>query len=305
MTDELDGLATFVAVAEARGFRAAAERLGISHSAVSQTVRRLEARLGVPLVRRTTRSVHLTDAGERYYTAARAALEAVRAASAEVGELGQQPQGTLRLHASSPALMMIGETLLPNFLAEYPSVSLDLVVSESPVDVIAEGFDAGIQLGEVIDQDMIAVPITGDLRMVVVGAPSYFERRGVPKHPRELAEHDCLNWRASPIAAPYRWEFTDAGREFTVSVPARVLSTSSLINRRFAVAGLGVTMAFDGHVGGELERGELVTVLDKYCEPFAGYSLYYPPRRQASRALLALIDHVKRWRAAERRKRRR
>jgi DNA-binding transcriptional LysR family regulator len=305
MTDELDGLATFVAVAEARGFRAAGERLGISHSAVSQTVRRLEERLGVPLVRRTTRSVHLTDAGERYYAAARAALEAVRAASAEVGELGQQPQGTLRLHAASPALMMIGESLLPNFLAEYPSVSLDLVVSESPVDVIAEGFDAGIQLGEVIDQDMVAVPITGDLRMVVVGAPSYFERRGVPKHPRELAEHDCLNWRASPAAAPYKWEFTDAGREFTVSVPARVLSTSSLINRRFAVEGLGVTMAFDGHVREELERGELVTVLDKYCEPFAGYSLYYPPRRQASRALLALIDHVKRWRAAERRKRRR
>jgi len=305
MIDELDGLATFVAVAECGGFRAAGERLGISHSAVSQAVRRLEARLGAPLVRRTTRSVHLTEAGERYYAAARTALEAVREASAEVGELGQRPQGTLRLHAASPALMMISESLLPSFLAEHPSVNVDLVVSESPVDVIAEGFDAGIQLGEVVEQDMIAVPITGDLRMVVVGAPAYFERRGVPKHPRDLAEHDCLNWRSSPTAAPYRWEFTDNGRAFTVSVPARVLSTSSLINRRFAVAGLGVTMAFDGHVRGELDRGELVTVLDRFCEPFAGYALYYPPRRQASRALLALIDHVKRWRATERRKRRR
>lgn len=305
MIDELDGLATFVAVAESGGFRAAGERLGISHSAVSQAVRRLEARLGAPLIRRTTRSVHLTEAGERYYEAACAALHAVREANAVVSALGERPQGTLRLHAASPALMMIGESLLPRFLAEHPSVTLDLVVSESPVDVIAEGFDAGIQLGEVIDQDMLAVPITGDLRLVVVGAPSYFERRGVPKHPRDLVEHDCLNWRATPTAAPYKWEFTDEGREFAVNVPARVLSTSSLINRRFAVAGLGVTMAFDGHVRGELDRGELVSVLDKYCEPFPGYALYYPPRRQASRALLALIDHVKRWRAAERRKRRR
>jgi DNA-binding transcriptional LysR family regulator len=304
MTDELDGLATFVAVAETRGFRAAGERLGISHSAVSQAVRRLEARLGASLVRRTTRSVHLTEAGERYYAAARTALDAMREASAVVSDLGQRAQGTLRLHAASPALMMLGESLLPSFLAEYPSVNLDLVVSEAAVDVIAEGFDAGIQLDEVIDRDLVAVPITGELRMVVVGAPSYFERRGVPRHPRELTEHDCLNWRASPTAAPYRWEFTDGGRAFTVGVSARVLSTSSLINRQFAVAGLGVTMAFDQHVRTELERGQLVTVLDKYCEPFAGYSLYYPPRRQASRALLALIDHVKRWRAAERRKRR-
>lgn len=305
MTDELDGLATFVAVAETGGFRAAGERLGISHSAVSQAVRRLEARLGGSLVRRTTRSVHLTEAGERYYAAARSALDAVRDARAVVSELGKRPQGTLRLHAASPALMMIGESLLPSFLAEHPLVNLDLVVSESPVDVIGAGFDAGIQLVEGIDRDLIAVPITGDLRMVVVGAPSYFERRGVPRHPRDLAAHDCLNWRASPTAAPYRWEFTEDGRAFTVSVPARVLSTSSLVNRRFAVAGLGVTMAFDGHVRAELDRGELVTVLDRYCDSFSGYALYYPPRRQASRALLALIDHVKRWRASRRRERRR
>lgn len=304
MTNELDGLETFVAVAETKGFRAAGERLGISHSAVSQAVRRLETRLGVPLVRRSTRSVHLTEAGERYYAAARAALDSVREAASAVGELGDRPQGTLRLHAASPALTMLGESLLPSFLADHPAVNLDLVVSESAVNVIAEGFDAGIQLGEVIDQDMFAVPITGDLRMVVVGAPSYFERHGVPKHPRDLLQHHCLNWRASPTASPYKWEFTENGRDFVVPVPARVLSTSSVINRRFAVAGLGVTMAFDGHVRTELDRGDLVTVLDKYCEPFAGYSLYYPQRTQASRALLALIDHIKRWRQAARKVRR-
>lgn len=304
MTDELDGLATFVAVAETRGFRAAAEQLRISHSAVSQAIQRLEARLGVPLVRRSTRSVQLTEAGARYYAAARSALSAVREAAAAVSELGDTPQGTLRLHAASPAVMMMSEALLPAFLADHPAVRLELVVSESPVDLIAEGFDAGIQLGEVIEQDMIAVPVSGDLRMVVIGAPRYFEQHGTPRHPRDLLKHACLNWRASPTAAPYKWEFTEGGREFSVAVPARVLSTSSIVNRRLAVAGLGVTMAIDGHVRDELARGELVTVLDKFCEPFTGYALYYPQRKQASRALQALIDHVKRWRVAERRKRR-
>jgi DNA-binding transcriptional LysR family regulator len=304
MNDELDGLATFVAVAETRGFRAAAAQLGISHSAVSQAIQRLEARLGVPLVRRSTRSVQLTEAGARYYAAARSALSAVREAAAAVSELGETPQGTLRLHAASPAVMMMSEALLPAFLADHPAVRLDLVVSESPVDLIAEGFDAGIQLGEVIEQDMIAVPVSGDLRMVVIGAPRYFERHGTPRHPRDLLQHQCLNWHASPTAAPYKWEFTEGGRDFSVAVPARVLSTSSIVNRRLAAAGLGVTMAIDGHVREKLARGEVVTVLDKFCEPFTGYALYYPQRKQASRALQALIDHVKRWRMAERRKRR-
>ncbi len=183
MGDELDGMATFVAVAETKGFRAAGERLGMSHSAVSQAVRRLETRLGVVLVRRTTRSVHLTDAGERLYASVRPALDDVRAAAAAVGELGDHPRGTLRLHTSSAALSMMGDSLLPTFLAAHPHVRLELTVSESPVDIVAAGFDAGIQLGETIDKDMIAVPVTGDLRMAVVGAPAYFKRRGVPKHP--------------------------------------------------------------------------------------------------------------------------
>jgi DNA-binding transcriptional LysR family regulator len=294
MADELDGMATFVAVAEAKGFRAAGERLGVSHSAVSQALRRLEERLGVPLVRRTTRSVHLTEAGERLYASVRPALDEVRAAVAAVGELGDQPRGTLRVHTSSPALAMISESLLPSFLTEHPHVRLDLVVSDAPVDIVAEGFDAGIQLGEVIDKDMIAVPVTGDLRLAVVGAPSYFARRGVPTHPRDLVDHDCLNWHPTAGAPPYRWEFTENGRDFTVAVPARVLSTASAINRSLAVAGLGVTLAYDAYMRDALERGELVRVLERFCEPFPGYYLYYPQRRHASPALRALIDHLQR-----------
>ena len=300
MADELDGMATFVAVAETKGFRAAAERLDVTHSAVSHTIRRLEERLGVPLVRRSTRSVHLTEAGERLYASARAALDEVRAAVAAVGELGERPRGTLRIHTSSPALTIIGETLLPGFLAEHPLVQLDLVVSDAPVDIVEGGFDAGIQLGDVIPKDMIAVPVTGDLRMAVVGAPSYFARRGVPTHPRELVEHDCLNWHPTADAPPYRWEFTEDGRDFAVAVPARVLSTASAINRQLARAGLGVTMVFDGHVRDALERGELISVLEKFCEPFPGYYVYFPQRRNASRALQALVDHLRQWRQAGR-----
>lgn len=143
---------------------------------------------------------------------------------------------------------------------------------------------------------MIAVPVTGDLRLAVVGAPSYFARRGVPKHPRELVEHDCLNWHPTVNAPPYRWEFTEDGRHFAVAVRARVLSTYAALNRRLAVAGLGVTLAYEAHVRDFLARGELIRVLDEFCEPFPGYYLYYPQRRHASRALRALIDHLRRRR---------
>src|SRR5436190_341673 len=222
MADELDGMATFVAVAEAKGFRAASDRLGVTHSAVSQAVRRLE-----------------------------------------------------------------------------------VVVSDAPVDIVADGYDAGIQLGEVIDKDMIAVPVTGDLRLAVVGAPSYFARRGVPAHPRDLIHHECLNWHPTADAPPYRWEFTENGRHFSVTVPAKVLSTDSALNRRLAIAGLGVTLAFKNHVSEAIRRGELVSVLEKFCAPFPGYYLYYPQRRQASRSLRALIDYLQEWRRNSRSSKRR
>jgi len=304
MPNELDGMATFVAVAEARGFRAASQRLGVTHSAVSQAVRRLEERLGVALVRRTTRSIHLTDAGERLYAALRPALDEVRAAVAAVGELGEEPRGLLRIHSASAAETMFGESLLAGFLTAYPHIQLDLVVSDAPVDIVADGYDAGIQLGEVIDRDMIAVPVTGDLRLTIVGSPDYLARRGVPKHPRDLTSHDCLNWHPTVESPPYKWEFSENGRDFSVTVPARVLSTHAVLNRRFAIAGLGLTLAFRVNVQDAIDRGELVSVLDKFCVPFPGYYLYYPQRRQASRALRAFIDHLQRWRRVSRSKRR-
>jgi DNA-binding transcriptional LysR family regulator len=296
MTDDMDGMAVFAAVAETRGFRAAGERLGVTASAVSQALRRLEERLGVTLVQRSTRSVHLTEAGQRLYSSVRPALEEVRAAVAALGELGSKPRGTLRLHVSTGEDTVLGGPLLAGFLAEHPHVDLDVAVSDAPLDIVAAGYDAGIQLGEVIDRDMIAVPVSGDLRLVVVGAPSYFARRGTPRHPRDLADHDCINWHPTPEALPYRWEFTEHGRDLSVAVRSRMLTTDPALMVRLARAGAGLTMAYEDRVRDDITRGDLVPVLEEFSSPFPGYYLYYPQRRHASPALRALVDYLRRAR---------
>jgi DNA-binding transcriptional LysR family regulator len=300
----LDGVEVFVAVAEAKGFRAAGERLGVSGSAVSQALRRLEDRLGVALVRRTTRSVHLTEAGERLFATARAALEELRTAVAAVGELGDEPRGTLRLHVSGAAEGFLSGALLADFMKEYQHVHLDLFVSDEPVDIVAAGYDAGIRLGEVIDRDMIAVPVSGDIRLVVVGAPSYFARHPKPRHPRDLVEHDCINWHPTAEAPPYRWEFTEGKREFSVDVRARVLTNDPALNIRLARAGAGLSLA-DDRMRDYVARGELVPVLEEFSTPFPGFYLYYPERRHASPALRALVDYLRRKRSDKRARRKR
>jgi DNA-binding transcriptional LysR family regulator len=295
MADPLDGMPAFIAVAEARSFRAAGERLKVTSSAVSQALRKLEERLGVALVQRTTRSVHLTEAGERLYAEARPALEQLEAALAAVGALGDEPRGTLRLHVARVAESFLGGPLLAGFLAAHRHVQLDLELSDTPIDIVAEGFDAGVRLSELIDRDMIAVPVSGDVRLIVVGAPAYFARRPKPKHPRDLAQHECLNWHAGAGAPPYRWEFTDeSGKDFSVAVPARVLSTDPLVNVRLAREGVGLTLAGDDYARDAIARGELVPVLEEFSLPFPGFYLYYPQRRNASPALRALVEYLRR-----------
>jgi DNA-binding transcriptional LysR family regulator len=301
MPDRLDGITEFVAVVEARGFRAAGRRLGVSATALSKALRRLEERLGVVLVQRTTRSVRLTGAGETFYSAARAAVDGLQAAADAVGELVDRPRGTLRLNVSSAAESFLRGPTLEGFLRAYPEVQLDITVEEDAADIVAEGYDAGVWLGEMIEQDMVAVPASGPQRLVVVGAPSYFARHPAPAHPRDLAGHACVNWRARPEAAPYRWEFTEDARDFSVSVPARVVTNDFSLLIRLAVSGLGLTMGMEEAVRPYIERGEVVPVLEEYCPPFPGYYLYYPERRQASSALRALIEYLLKLRQRERR----
>jgi len=298
MDDDLDGIATFVAVAQAKGFRAAGTRLGVSGSAVSQALRRLEERLGVALVQRTTRSVRLTEAGERLYASVRPALDEVRAAVLAVGEMADQPRGTLRLSVSGSAESFLRGPALEGFVAAYPDVRLDIIVGVGTTDIVAGGYDAGIHLGELIDQDMIAVPASGQQRLVVVGAPAYLARHGAPAHPRELTAHACISWHPDLAAIPYRWEFTEDGHDFSVAFEARVVTNDIPLMVRLARAGVGLTMLMEEVVRPLIERGELVPVLEEFSTPFPGFYLYYPHRRHASPALRALIDYLLRMRQA-------
>lgn len=293
MTTDLAGITVFVTVAEARSFRAASERLGVTRSAVSQAIRRLEERMGVALIQRTTRSVHLSEAGERLYQAVRPALDDLGTAIEAVGELRHQPAGMLRITVSSIAERFLSGPLLAGFLAAFPDIHLDLTVSDEEFDIVAEGFDAGVRLGEVIEQDMIAVPVSDEQRQMVVGSPDYMARHGVPAHPRDLSAHRCIGWRPSPQVAPYRWEFTENGHDFDVAVNPRVTTNDMRVMIRLACAGAGLTFGMEETFRPYIERSELVPLLEEFCPPFPGFYLYYPTRRNVPLKLRVLIDYLR------------
>ncbi|WP_371346204.1 LysR family transcriptional regulator [Ancylobacter sp. IITR112] len=293
MATDLNALSVFALVAQERSFRAAADRLGVTRSAVSQTIGRLEATLGLALVRRTTRSVSLTEAGERLNAALAPALADITAAVENAGAHAGQPRGQLRLAVSSIAERFLAGPLLAGFAAAHPGIQLDVTVTDAEFDIVAEGFDAGVRLGEVIEQDMIAVPVSGEQRQIVVGAPAFLARAGAPAHPRDLAGFRCIGWRPAPKVAPYRWEFTEDGRDFAVAVAPEITTNDMALMVKLAVAGAGLTCGMEETFRPFLARGELVEVLGAYCPPFAGFYLYYPSRRNLAPKLRALIDHVR------------
>lgn len=296
MTVDLNAVAVFVAVAKARSFRAAADQLGVTRPAVSQSIRKLEDGLGIALLRRTTRSVGLTEAGGRFYESVSPALTEVRAAVEAAGDLHGRPSGLLRLAVSSIAENFLSGPLLASFLEEYPDVQLDIVVTDEEFDIVAESYDAGVRLGEVVAQDMIAVPVSDGRRQVVVAAPSYIARFGAPAHPRDLRAHRCIGWRPAPGVAPYRWEFGEAGREFDVVVEPRVTTNDMWLMIRMACAGGGFTFGMKDTFRPWVLQGELVPVLEDYCPSFPGFFLYFPSRRNLAPKLRALVDHLRRQR---------
>jgi DNA-binding transcriptional LysR family regulator len=292
MEADLAGITVFVNVAEARSFRAASERLGVTRSAVSQAIRRLEERIGVALVQRTTRSVHLTEAGERLYRAVSPALEDVSTAIKAVGELRDQPSGMLRLTVSSIAEKFLSGSLLAGFLAAYPDIRLDITVTDEEFDIVAEGFDAGVRLGEVIEQDMIALPVSDEQRQMVMASPDYLARHEAPAHPRDLPKHHCIGWRPSPQVAPYRWEFTESGRDFAVDVNPRVTTNDMRVMIRLACAGAGLTFGMEETFRPYIASAELIPLLEEFCPPFPGFYLYYPTRRNVPLKLRVLINYL-------------
>lgn len=294
MAPDLNALSVFALVAEERNFRAAAERLGVSRSAVSQSVRRLEEGLGIALVRRTTRSVSLTEAGERLYRQVAPAIAEMQSAVETARSFRERPRGQLRLAVSSIAEHFLAGPLLARFTEANPEIQLDVYVTDDELDIVAEGYDAGVRLGEVIEQDMIAIPVAGDERQLAVCSPAYRDRFGVPSHPSELAAHRCIGWRPSPKSAPYRWEFADEGKAFSVDVAPEITTNDMALMIKLAVAGAGITFGMEESFRPAIDRGELIPLLEDYCPYFSGFYLYYPSRRNVAPKLRALIEHLRR-----------
>lgn len=294
MKIDLNLLPLFLAVAEERSFSAAAERLGVTRSAVSQGIRRLEDTFGTLLVMRTTRSVNLTEAGERLRKSLSIPLSTIDAACEDVLS-DNGPRGHLKIAVTSIAEEFLSGPLLASFAAANPAVTIDIVVSDDEFDIVAAGFDAGVRLGDVIEKDMIAVPLTGQQREVVVASPTYLAAHSAPRHPRELIRHRCIGWRPSPDVAPYRREFEEAGIPFDVAVEPHITTNDLRLMLRLALAGGGITFATYETFRPFIEKGQLVSLLDDFLPPFPGFYLYFPQRRNMAPKLRALIEHVRQW----------
>ncbi|MGQ9367856.1 LysR family transcriptional regulator [Azospirillum sp. ST 5-10] len=290
---EFAQLRAFVAVAEQASFSRAAELLGISPSALSQTIRTLEERLGVRLLNRTTRSVAPTAAGEALLARLRPAMEEIAAAVGQVGRFRDRPSGTVRLHCSRQAAHGLLEPMIAPFLAANPDVVLDVTVDDAVVDVVAGGFDAAIRPGEVIERDMIAVKLTGEHRQIAVAAPAYVARHGTPATPRDLPAHRCIRWRWAGRPTPYNWEFFADGAWFEVAVDGPLILTDRATMVRATVDGIGIAFLTDWETRELIAQGRLVPMLEAWSHPYPGYFLCYPRQRQMAPALRAFIDALR------------
>jgi DNA-binding transcriptional LysR family regulator len=298
----LDGVEAFLSVARHRSFRRAAAELGVTPSAMSQAVRTLEARLGVALFLRTTRSVGMTEAGERFLSRARPAFEELVAAAEAARDLGARPAGLLRLSVPRAVVPILLEPLIASFCRAYPDVEVEIAATEELVDLAARGFDAGIRMGEFIAADMVAVRLTAPFRFVIVGSPEYLKRRGRPERPGDLRQHACLRVRrTSGALAP--WALVDQGRRIEISVSGPLIAHDFSTVLGTAREGVGLAQVPEPIAAGLVTSGKLERVLDRFAPLTPGIFLYHPDRRQVAPKLRAFIDHAKRGLAALRQSR--
>jgi DNA-binding transcriptional LysR family regulator len=289
--NELSDLATFALVAEERSFTRAAARLGVSQSALSHAMRGLEKRLGLQLLARTTRSVSPTAAGTALLEDLIPSLERIERSLAEARKRRDRPAGRIRLILSRSAAQMVLLPKLARFARMYPEVVLEVTSSNDPVDLVAGGYDAGVQIGEFIQRDMIAVRVSKDLRLAVVGSPAYFESHEVPRTPRDLKDHACVAFRFSD--GVYRWEFEKGRRGLTVNPQGPVSFDDPDLVLQAVLRGVGIGTALEEPVREMIATGKLMQVLRDWCPMFPGYFLYYPSRRNQPAALSALIQTLR------------
>jgi DNA-binding transcriptional LysR family regulator len=289
----LNDLLAFVAVGRERSFTNAAAKLGVSQSALSHTIRELETRLGVRLLTRTTRSVSPTEAGERLLRTAGPRLEEIKAEIEAIRELRQKPAGTIRITAADYAVDTILWPKLTKFLRQYPDIKLEIIIDYGLTDIVAQRFDAGVRAGEQVAKDMIALRIGPDIRMAVVGAPSYFKSRSEPKKPQELIGHSCINLRLPTHGGMYAWDFEKGARELRVRVEGQLTFNGTFQMLNAALAGFGLAYVPEDLVQPHLAKGRLKRVLEDWCPPYSGFHLYYPSRRQPSAAFALLVDALR------------
>src|SRR5438477_5786232 len=289
----LNDLLAFLAVGQERSFTRAASKLGVSQSALSHTIRGLEERLGVRLLTRTTRSVSPTEAGERLLHNIAPRLEEIEAEIQAVAELRNKPAGTIRITAMEYAADAILLPTLAKLLREYPDIKVEIIVDYGLTDIVAQRFDAGVRSGEQVAKDMIAVRIGPDMRMAVVGTPSYFKGRPEVKKPQDLINHNCITLRLPTHGGLYAWEFEKGSRELRVRVEGQLTYNTTGQMLTGALAGLGLAYVPEGLVQPHLAKGRLKRVLEDWCLPYSGYHLYYPSRRQPSAAFALFVDALR------------
>src|SRR5882672_3095359 len=291
--EDWGSLAAFAIVAEERSFTRAAARLGVSPSALSHTMRRLEERLRLRLLARSTRSVSTTETGERLLARVGPALEEISHAVEDLGHFLERPSGHVRITASRQAARMVLTPALPRFVQSYPEIVLEVLIEPGFTDIVARRFDAGIRLGESLEKDVIAVPVTGQLRMAVVGAPHYFAMHPAPATPHDLRKHRCINFRLPAAGTIYKWEFEQGRHKMEVGVEGPLVFDDEDMVIDAALAGVGLAFLIEDQVTSLVQAGALARVLEDWCPPFPGFFLYYTGRRQVSPGLAALINTIR------------
>jgi DNA-binding transcriptional LysR family regulator len=291
--DHLSDLVSFFAVAREGSFTKAAARLGVSQSALSHTIRTLEENLGVRLLTRTTRSIAPTEAGERLLRNVGPRFDEIASELAGLSELREKPSGSIRITTGEHAAETILWPALSRMLPRYPEVKVELAIDYGLTDIVTERYDAGVRLGEQVAKDMIALRIGPNMRMAVVGAPSYFARRSRPKQPQDLTAHNCINLRLPTRGGLYVWEFEKRGRELNVRVEGQLVLSNLGLRMTAALAGVGLAYLPEDQVLKQVLDGRLIRVLEDWCPPFAGYHLYFPSRRQQTPAFAVLVDALR------------
>ncbi|WLB57793.1 LysR family transcriptional regulator [Bradyrhizobium japonicum] len=291
--DNASDLLAFLAVARERSFTRAAIKLGMSQSALSQIVRALEERLGVRLLSRTTRNVAPTQAGEKLFRSIAPKFEEMDVELAALGEFREKPAGTIRITATENAADAVLLPALEKILPNYPDIKVEVIIDYGLSNIVAEQYDAGIRPGGLVAKDMIAVRVGPDMRMAVIGAPSYFAGRKKPRTPQDLTEHNCLNLRLPTHGGLYAWEFEKNGRDLNVRVEGQLVFNGAGALLSAALRGFGLAYITETQVQPYLASGQLVRVLADWCPPFSGYHLYYPSRRQSSPAFSLLVEALR------------